>query len=158
MLKLSTKCWIPPFNAQGSRGIIVAVQVVAMKIYVGAVEALMKKERQGETQGILMVFWFHPLLNANVLFCSFFFNLTLCMTKLRVLVLPFPDFMAISNVYNLVWTPCIMHRCVYLTVHIAKLQLQTTFPKLLYIQHFACIHWDPGRWKSWCLHCLWPMR
>jgi len=37
------------------------------------------------------------------------------------------------------------HVCVYLTVHITKLQLQTTFPKLLYIQHFACIHWDPGR-------------
>jgi hypothetical protein len=47
MLKLSTK---------GSRGIIIAVQVVAVKIYVAAVEALMKKERQGETQGILTVF------------------------------------------------------------------------------------------------------
>jgi hypothetical protein len=45
--------------------------------------------------------------------------------------------------------------CVYLTIHITKLQLQTTFPKPLYISHFACIHWDPGRWKSWCLHCLW---
>jgi hypothetical protein len=35
--------------------------------------------------------------------------------------------------------------CVYLTVHITKLQLQTTFPKPLYIPHFACIHRDPGR-------------
>jgi hypothetical protein len=35
--------------------------------------------------------------------------------------------------------------CVYLTVHITKLQLQTTFPKPLYIRHFACIHQDPGR-------------
>jgi hypothetical protein len=26
-----------------------------------------------------------------------------------------------------------------------KLQLQTTFPKPLYIPHFTCIHWDPGR-------------
>jgi hypothetical protein len=34
--------------------------------------------------------------------------------------------------------------CVYLTVHIAKLQLQTTFPKPLYISHSACIHGDPG--------------
>jgi len=34
---------------------------------------------------------------------------------------------------------------VYLTVHITKLQLQTTFPKPLYIPHSACIHWDPGR-------------
>jgi hypothetical protein len=35
--------------------------------------------------------------------------------------------------------------CVYLTVHITKLQLQTTFSKPLYISHSACIHWDPGR-------------
>jgi hypothetical protein len=49
-------------------------------------------------------------------------------------------------------------RCVYLTVHITKLQLQTTFPKLHYIWHSTCIHWDPGPWKSWCLHCLWPMK
>jgi hypothetical protein len=48
--------------------------------------------------------------------------------------------------------------CVYLTIHITKLQLQTTFPKPLYIPHFACIHQDPGYWKSWCLHCLWPVR
>jgi hypothetical protein len=34
--------------------------------------------------------------------------------------------------------------CVYLTVHITKLQLQTTFPKPLYIPHSACIHGDPG--------------
>jgi hypothetical protein len=46
--------------------------------------------------------------------------------------------------------------CVYLTVHITKLQLQTTFPKPLHIPHSARIHRDPGRWKSWCLHCLWP--
>ncbi len=35
--------------------------------------------------------------------------------------------------------------CVYLTVHITKLQLQTTFPKPLCISHSTCIHWDPGR-------------
>ncbi len=35
--------------------------------------------------------------------------------------------------------------CVYLTVHITKLQLQTTVPKSFYIPHFACIHGDPGR-------------
>ncbi len=34
--------------------------------------------------------------------------------------------------------------CVYLTVHITKLQLQTTFPKPLYIPHSACIHPDLG--------------
>jgi hypothetical protein len=35
--------------------------------------------------------------------------------------------------------------CVHLTIHITKLQLQTTFPKPLYIRHSACIYWDPGR-------------
>jgi hypothetical protein len=44
MLKLGTKCWISAFNAQGSRGIIVAVQVGAVKMYVAEVEALRKNE------------------------------------------------------------------------------------------------------------------
>jgi hypothetical protein len=39
---------------------------------------------------------FHPPLNANVFFCRLFFNLTLCMTKLRVPILSFPDFADIS--------------------------------------------------------------
>jgi hypothetical protein len=43
MLKLSAKCRISAFNAQGLRGIIVAVQVGAVKIYVAAaVEPLRK--------------------------------------------------------------------------------------------------------------------
>jgi len=37
------------FNAQGWRVIIVVVQLGAVKIYVAAVEALRKKERQDET-------------------------------------------------------------------------------------------------------------
>ncbi len=37
-------------NAQGSRVIIVVVQLGAVKIYVTAVEALKKNERQDETQ------------------------------------------------------------------------------------------------------------
>jgi hypothetical protein len=48
MLQLSTKC--SAFNAQGSRLIIVVVQVRAVKIYVAAVETIRKKERQDETQ------------------------------------------------------------------------------------------------------------
>jgi hypothetical protein len=44
------KCWISTFNAQGLRVIIVVVQVGAVKIYMEAVEALEKKERQDETQ------------------------------------------------------------------------------------------------------------
>jgi hypothetical protein len=43
MLKLSTKCEISALNAQGFRGIVVAVQVGAVKIYVAAVELLRKK-------------------------------------------------------------------------------------------------------------------
>jgi hypothetical protein len=42
------KCWNSAFNANGSRVIIVVVQVRAVKIY--AVEALRKKEREDEIQ------------------------------------------------------------------------------------------------------------
>jgi hypothetical protein len=67
-----------------------------VKIYAtSVVEALRKKERQDETQ-----FTFPPtlppLLNANVLICRVFENLTQFMTKLRVLVLSFPCFTDIS--------------------------------------------------------------
>jgi hypothetical protein len=44
------KCWYSAFNAQGSRVIIVVVQLGAVKIYVATVGALWKKERQDETQ------------------------------------------------------------------------------------------------------------
>jgi hypothetical protein len=44
------KCWNSAFNAQGSRVLIVVVQVGAVRIYVAATEALSKKERQDETQ------------------------------------------------------------------------------------------------------------
>ncbi len=40
------KCWKSAFNAQGSRLIIVDLQVGAMKIYAATVEALKIKERQ----------------------------------------------------------------------------------------------------------------
>ncbi len=49
------KCWISAPNAQGLRGIIVAVQVGAVKIYVESVEALRTKERQGETQKTIKI-------------------------------------------------------------------------------------------------------
>jgi hypothetical protein len=38
------------FNAQGSRIVIIVVWVGSVKIYLAAVEALSKKERQDETQ------------------------------------------------------------------------------------------------------------
>ncbi len=63
------------------------VQVGVVKIYVAAVEALRKKERQDEIQFTTKIDGFHPRFNVHVLFCRFFFNLTLCMTKLRVQVL-----------------------------------------------------------------------
>jgi hypothetical protein len=50
LLNLSMKCWNSVFNAQSLRVIIVVVQVGAVKIYVAAVEALRKKERQHGTQ------------------------------------------------------------------------------------------------------------
>jgi len=62
MLKLSTKCWNSAFNAQGSRLIIV------VKVYVAAMEALKKKERQDETQDETQFtikldgFWVSPLV------------------------------------------------------------------------------------------------
>jgi hypothetical protein len=42
--------WYSAFNAQGSRLIIVVVQLGAVKISVAAVEALRRKKRQDETQ------------------------------------------------------------------------------------------------------------
>jgi hypothetical protein len=105
MLKLSVKCWTSAFNAQGSRGIIVVVHVGAVKIYVAAVEALRKKERQSETQETIKMIWWYPEFHPHphwmrmYFFAGFFFfvNLTLCMTKLGVLTLSFPDFMDISS-------------------------------------------------------------
>jgi hypothetical protein len=47
---LRMKCRNSASNAQGWGLIIVAVQVRGVKIYVAAVEALRKKERQDETQ------------------------------------------------------------------------------------------------------------
>ncbi len=41
------KCWNSAFNAQGSRLVIVVVQLGAVKIYVAAVEALKKKGKTG---------------------------------------------------------------------------------------------------------------
>jgi len=55
MLKLSTKCRISAFNAQGSRRITVAVQVGAVKIYVAAVEALRGKKKDRVKLRKLMV-------------------------------------------------------------------------------------------------------
>jgi hypothetical protein len=39
------KCRVSAFNVQGSRVIIVVLQIRTVKIYIGAMEALRKKER-----------------------------------------------------------------------------------------------------------------
>jgi hypothetical protein len=65
-----------------------------VEIYVAAVEALRNKKRQMRIDGFLS---FTPL-NAKL-----FLNLTLCMTKLRVLVLCFPYFTDKSNKYTILY-------------------------------------------------------
>jgi len=79
LLNLSMKCWNSAFDTQSSRLIIVVVQLGAVKIYVAAVEALRKKGKTGWRWNPAKLYhqnwWFsefHPLLNANVLFCRFF--------------------------------------------------------------------------------------
>jgi hypothetical protein len=76
-----------------------------VKIYVAAVEALRKIERQGETQETIKIWWFpgfpFPPWMLMYFFGRVFLNLTLCMTKLRVLVLSFADFTDISIVRTL---------------------------------------------------------
>jgi hypothetical protein len=60
LLNLSMKCWnFSAFNAQGSRVIIVVVQVGAVKTYVAAVEWRRsgKKERGDETQFTTKIGW-----------------------------------------------------------------------------------------------------
>ncbi len=47
---LGLKCWNSAFNAQGSRVIIVVVQVGAVKKYVAAVKALRENERGDQTR------------------------------------------------------------------------------------------------------------
>jgi hypothetical protein len=64
-----------------------------VKIYVAAVEAVGKKERQDETQFTTKIDGF--LSSSPYVF--FALNLAPCMTKLRVLVLRFPYFTYNSN-------------------------------------------------------------
>ncbi len=61
-------------------------------------------------------FRFIPPLNANVLFCRFYFNLILCMTKLRVPVLCF--FLLKKNTHTLTLYP--LERAFCLSLHMAS--------------------------------------
>jgi hypothetical protein len=51
------KCWNSAFNAQGSRAIIVVLQVGAVKIYVAALKALGKKEKRGWNSVYHQTWW-----------------------------------------------------------------------------------------------------
>jgi len=66
----SLRCWISSFNVQCSRGVIVAVQIGAVKIYLAAVEAFKIKERQDKTPE--MVFWVSLPLMLMYSFAGFF--------------------------------------------------------------------------------------
>ncbi len=88
------KCWCTTFNAQGLRLVIVVIYTVRSNenICSGSSGGAQEKGKTGWHSVYYQNWWFsqfHPSLNANVLFCRFFLNLTLCMTKLRVLVLCF---------------------------------------------------------------------
>jgi hypothetical protein len=101
--KVKTFQYHSAFNAQGSRLIIIVVQLGAVKTSVAAVEA--EKRKTGWNSVYHQNWWFsefHPPLNANVLFyrCFLNLNLTLCMTKLRVLVLCFFYFTDRSTIWS----------------------------------------------------------
>ncbi len=105
MLQLSMKCSNSAFNARASRLAIVIVQLGAVKIYVASSKQWRRSGKRKDRMKFSlppksMVFWVSsPPLSANVLFLQvLFLNLTLCMTKLRVLVLCFSYFTDNSNV------------------------------------------------------------
>jgi hypothetical protein len=78
LLNLTMKCWNLAFNAQGSRVIIVVLQVRAER---------MKLSLPQKIDSFLSFILSWMLMS---FFCGFvFFNTTLCMTKLRVLELGF---------------------------------------------------------------------
>jgi hypothetical protein len=77
LLDLSMKCWVSAFNAQGSKVIIVVLQVRAVKIYVVAVvKALRKKENQDETQFTTKIDGF---LSFNIFLSTFLWHNVLLM-------------------------------------------------------------------------------
>ncbi len=90
--------WNSAFHAQGSRVILVAIQVGAVKICVAGVEGSGKKtevSKQDEIRFATKKWCFSEFTYPSMLiyfFASLFLNLTWFWTKLRVLVLYFPDF------------------------------------------------------------------
>jgi hypothetical protein len=76
------KCWNSAFNAQGSKVIIVVVQVGAVKIYVAAVQGLRKKETQDETQFttklVEKLLWVPIISFCKIFIPSYVFDALLC--------------------------------------------------------------------------------
>jgi len=103
------KCWNSTFNAQGWKGVIVCTFISSENICSNNGGILGKKKNRVKLTkpSNRWFFKFHPPLNVNVFFCKFFFNLTLFMTKFKLLVLSFPNFMHTSNEQELkhyAWT------------------------------------------------------
>jgi len=98
MLKLSTKCWIWAFNVEGSRGIIVAVHVGAVKIDVAASNGgTQEKRKTGWNWGksftpswMLMYFfagffWISPCVWPNSgYWCCLFLTLQISLLYVKV--------------------------------------------------------------------------
>jgi hypothetical protein len=75
LLNVGMKLCNSAFNAQGSRVIIVVVQVGVVKIFVATVKALRKKERQDKTQFKLV--WVPVISSCKVFIPSYVFDVLL---------------------------------------------------------------------------------
>ncbi len=94
MLKLSAKCWISAFNAHRNYSSCTGSRSDNLSSSSGdAQEKKKDRVKLRKTINLLMVSWVSPPPWMLVyFFAGFFLNLTLCMTKLGVLTLCFPDF------------------------------------------------------------------
>jgi hypothetical protein len=86
--------------------------------------------------------------------CFWFFScvFTFVSKCLVLIVNGFPSLF----IYILVWTPCLMHRCVCTWRYILQNYNYKLHFQNLSIYHIP--HVSMGTWKSWCLHYLWPVR
>jgi hypothetical protein len=95
------KCWKSAFNAQGSRIIIVALQVGAVKNYAARSGGAKEKGKTGvQTQSPQIQRSSHPWM---LMFFLFMLNLTLFMIKLKVLVLFSLLYRQFYYIYKIYW-------------------------------------------------------
>ncbi len=127
------------------------------KIFFFYIYIIFKRDPKKKKPSIRIIFWYWDFLGGGKPGFSFFpFSTS---TSYEQCSLAFdPTFWWMLTRCYCVHQVSLWTLSIYVMVHITKLQLQTTFPKPLCIPHSACIHQDPGRWKSWCLHCLWPVK